>query len=351
MKYVYCTLFDKNYLIKGLVTVYSLIKCAKEYKIYVLALDDETEVILKSLNIDFLVVISLNDFLDEDYQQRKCEQSNTAFCWSCSANLLQYIFNVFQEMYCTYIDADLFFYEDPSCLIDEMIYANKSVQIMEHRFSLDEFGKRSLKYSGRFCVEFNTFKNTPEAMLVLNEWVGKVNKCCEETANGLVFGDQKYLDDWTKQYDCVHICENVFAGVAPWNIGQYRLEKNNLLLHRTTMKKGKLIFYHFHGIEMLPNGNVDIYAFRKHWIIDEELMKRLYKDYFKEILLMKKEMDEKFDKDFSLFKHRSILPRTLSDEIKLRFSQTYVKELRWNIEMRIKSVCMKDKDIFDLGRL
>lgn len=349
VKYVYCTLFDTNYIIKGIVMLLSLIQCSQDSKIYVLALDEETKKIISDYQFRNVIVINLSDFIDSASALKK-EKSNTEFCWSCSANLIRYVFDHYHEEYCTYIDADMYFYSDPSCLIDEMIENKKCVQIMEHRFTPDRYGKNCLKNFGRFCVEFNTFCNEKKSIEVLEDWIKKVNQCCMETADGTVFGDQKYLDDWPKQFDCINICTNIFAGVAPWNVGQYCMVKkeNNvpIIKHRSDKTIKPLIFYHFHGIEELEDGVVDIAVHRVHWNVDCQLVDCIYNQYFKELKKVQEQLLQKYGETINIFKRRVHVQKTFTSELRQRFSVHYFKNILWNIEMRVKAIKAGRKDIY-----
>ena len=60
----FCTLFDSNYLDKGLVLYDSMKTVMEEFKLYVLAMDDKCCDILKQLNLSNTVVISLQEFED-----------------------------------------------------------------------------------------------------------------------------------------------------------------------------------------------------------------------------------------------------------------------------------------------
>ena len=61
MKRYFCTLFDKNYLIKGLTMILSLKKFCKNSTFYVLCLDDKTKNILEKINIKSVVCLDLKE--------------------------------------------------------------------------------------------------------------------------------------------------------------------------------------------------------------------------------------------------------------------------------------------------
>ena len=65
MMYNYCTLFNSNYLTCGLAMYESLKKHGDEFHLYIFAFDNRSEKLLKKLNLEFVTVISLQEFEDE----------------------------------------------------------------------------------------------------------------------------------------------------------------------------------------------------------------------------------------------------------------------------------------------
>ena len=57
----FCTLFDKNYLIKGLTMILSLKKYCANSKFYVLCLDNKTKNIIEKINIKSVVCLDLKE--------------------------------------------------------------------------------------------------------------------------------------------------------------------------------------------------------------------------------------------------------------------------------------------------
>ena len=136
MTTVLCTLYNSLYLDKGLVLYDSLRECAKDFKLYVLCMDDKCYDVLSDLNLDRHIPIRLSDFEEGDYEllEAKANRPIGEYCWTCSSSFIRYILRKYNEPFCTYIDADMYFYSDPQILIDEMLLAGKSVMVTPHRF-------------------------------------------------------------------------------------------------------------------------------------------------------------------------------------------------------------------------
>jgi len=243
----YCTLFDSNYLTRGLGMYHSLIRNSPEAHLYIFAFDTLCASILNQLNLTHATIITLSEFETPQLLEIKKSRSAGEYCWTCTPSIIKHSIERYDLESCTYLDADLYFYSDPSVLIEEM--GNKSVLISEHRYTkLFDHSKRA----GVYCVQFMTFKNTDAGMTVLNWWQERCNEWCYNRYEDGKFGDQKYLDDWTTRFDCVHVMENEGGGVAPWNIQQYSIAKHEgsfTIENKKTGRKSSLIFYHFHKLQ------------------------------------------------------------------------------------------------------
>lgn len=298
LKLVFCTLFDSNYLDKGLAMYRSLSDTCENYDIYILAMDNLCESILNAYDYQNMTIINLQDFVHAmRLEEAKANRSRGEFCWTCSSHLIDYVLSYYNEEVCTYIDADLYFYSDPVCLIKEM--GGKTVQIVEHRFDNSLSGKTNISRSGRFCVEFNTFKKENKSIELLQWWEKQcVNNCSIHDKKSKVFGDQAYLNGW-ENYEYVSILKNLGGGVAPWNIAQYTLESDSkdgiTLKSRKTDSTFNLVFYHFHNISYLSSRTVSISVYQRAWRTDKKLVDAIYLPYLKKLDAIKNEVKEKFD--------------------------------------------------------
>ena len=128
------------------------------------------------------------------------------------------------------------------------------------------------------------FKNNEDGITALTWWRERCLEWCYARAEDGKFGDQKYLDDWTTRFKGVHVLQHRGGGVAPWNVQQFDIAKENNSMILVDKKSGKhypLVFYHFHGVKFYTGSFVsccapvyDISSVAKEWI---------YIPYFKKL--------------------------------------------------------------------
>lgn len=251
----YTTLFDSNYLSRGLLMYESLKSCTKDFHLYVFAFDELTFRIITGMKLDKVTAIPLQDFETPELKRVKKDRSTAEYCWTCTPSVISYIIEKYKVPECTYVDSDLYFYSDPSVLISELDLSGKNVLITEHRYSFVA-GLYAKKKSGKFCVQFMTFRNEESSLKVLERWRLQCIEWCFEKYEDGKFGDQKYLDEWPELYPNVHVMQNPGGGIAPWNIGNYSFHGLGIA-DRKTRKQVEPVFYHFQYVRSLGNGYYD----------------------------------------------------------------------------------------------
>lgn len=138
--------------------------------------------------------------------------------------------------------------------------------VTEHGYDT-EYNQESL--SGRFCVQFMTFKRG--GMDILDDW----DKCCREWCfdrfeNGK-FGDQRYLDGWSHKFpNRVHIYSSNYHFQAPWSNQNFKCEDS--------------IIWHFHSLKLIvvkkSYALIDCYG---GYILNTEINRKIYSLYLDEI--------------------------------------------------------------------
>jgi hypothetical protein len=274
-----------------------------DFHLFIFAFDDLTYDILKKLDLQYVTVISLNEFETTELLAVKNKRSKGEYCWTCTPSTISHILNNYKVDSCTYLDSDLFFYSDPAVLIQEMILHKRNVLITEHRFSpLAKIYEE--KRAGRFCVQFVTFSNEEDSLIILEKWKSQCIDWCYARHEQGKFGDQKYLDEWPEIYNNVHILKNLGGGIAPWNILQYRFMKHNNIITGVTLKNNItfiVVFYHFQYVKFIEADRFDI----GWYIISSEIRKLFYLQYIKSLHdreMMLHQLDSQYKTDFAKFK-------------------------------------------------
>lgn len=247
----FCTLFNGDYLLKGVAMLRSLAQFCENSHVFVLCMDEQTGKILTRLDLPRITCIPLAEIEDEDLLGAKKDRGFAEYCWTLSPCLPWHVLKENSHIdFITYLDADLLFYSPIEPLYEEI--GDSSISIIEHRFA-PRFHHHEV--NGRFCVEWVSFRRDDVGIACLSRWRNQcIEWCYYRLADGK-FGDQKYLDEWPEVYPSCHILQHPGAGVAPWNYGQYSFGKDDS--NQITVEGTPLIFYHFHQFQLLANGGFD----------------------------------------------------------------------------------------------
>lgn len=289
----FCTLFDSNYIDRGIVLYKSLEAVEKDFVLYVIAFDDESIQVLNDLKYNQMIVIPYYEFEDDVLLEAKNNRSKREYLWTCSGYSIKYVINRYALDMCTYIDSDLYFYSTPRVLIEEFLDSNQDVGIIGHNYSNHYENKYWEEHSGKYCVEFNTFKNNCNGRKVLEWWINACLECCTEVGDGIHFGDQKYLDEFTERFDGIYEYANPGAGVAPWNVDEYRAGTISGTVIRNEVQTN-LIFYHFHSLRIIDDEHINCCVFIRAGHHDKELIYNLYRPYATRLIDIRKKMKNQY---------------------------------------------------------
>lgn len=249
----FCTLYNINYLNKGLLMYQSLTKYCNNFKMYVLCLDDKVYDYWRAQNengtVNNVVPLALSD-VEKNMPELLTAKSNRSvieYYFTLSPCMPLYILNTFPEVdVITSLDADIYFFSSPEIIYDDL--KDYSVLITPHR--LTEALKAS-EVHGRYNVSFQVFKRDDVGLAVLNDWKDKCIEWCYDRLEDGKYADQKYLDTWIRDFKKVKEITHPGAGLAPWNIGDVKVKKDGDNLF---VSGQPVIYYHFHALRFLrPN--------------------------------------------------------------------------------------------------
>jgi len=284
---IYCTLFDKNYLLQGLSLYHSLLENEDSFKLYIFAFDDFTYDFFNNSIFDKIIIVKLFDFENADLLAVKTERTKGEYCWTCTPAIIKYVLEHYHEKECTYLDSDIYFFNSPKPIFEEN--KNYSIILTKHNYARLYNQER---ISGKYCVQFITFKNNTDGLEALNWWYERCLEWCFARFEDGKMGDQKYLDNWENRFNNVHIVTNIGAGLAPWNSIKYNINfKNGEIKLKYKNQIDDLIFFHFHNLR-IKEGYFDpgVYRIKK-------IIKKIYIPYIEKVRFIQ----NKYNLDDSYF--------------------------------------------------
>jgi hypothetical protein len=202
--------------------------------------------VLTQLNYDEIHLISLKDFENGDAELVKAKHNRSLieYYFTCTPSLPLFILANHPEVdLITYLDADLFFFNSPKAIFDEI--SDHSIAIIEHRFPAY---LNDAEVNGKYNVGWLTFRKDGAGLAALGWWREKCLEWCYERHDAGRWADQKYLDDWPTRFSGLLVLQHKGANLAPWNIGGYWLYWQ---ANQVYVEEDPLIFFHFHGFRQV----------------------------------------------------------------------------------------------------
>ena len=296
MDCIFCTLFDSNYLDKGITLYKSMQRSIPEFRLYVFAFDSRCYEVLKAEHYSNMIPISLEEFETPELLSVKKTRTRAEYCWTCSPWIIKHVLDNYNEKICTYIDADMEFFSSPQPIFDEMHKEGCSTIIVPHRFKDKKTEEEARDKQGLYCVEFNTFVNDKNGYEALNWWADKCLDWCFYTTPGTTewYGDQKYLNLFPELFNGVMICNHYGVGLAPWNIKlvEYAGVENNIPIIKViaTGEEYPIILFHFENVGFITPHILHVSSRTESL----DLHKTIYDGYVNRLLENRKYIENKY---------------------------------------------------------
>ena len=272
----FCTYFDSYYMLKGLGLYTSLERVSDDFHLFVMAFDQECFDKLKSLNLKHMTVELLSTIETSELLAVKPTRSRGEYCWTCGPSAIYHFLTKYELDTITYLDSDLMFMTDPSVVFQEV--GNSSVAITEQGI-----GDKEARTYGKYCVQYMTFRNDKDGLGALTWWRDSCIEWCFQKLEATRYADQKYLDEFPRRWDNVHVIENLGVGIAPWNMHRYEY-KDQSFTYRG--KEYPFVFFHFHGVKVEIIDNI-LHISSLHHELNTTLIEKFYRPYaelLKEVL-------------------------------------------------------------------
>jgi hypothetical protein len=287
VKHVYCTYFDHNYLPRALLMLQSLRSVDPETPIFILALSDLCETVLRRIVVPGVTIIPLSSLeaTFAELPRLKSERKRVEYFFTLTPFLPLHVFDTTDAQTVTYIDADLYFYADPRPMLASIGAA--SIAITPNRFSPEHAADAQY---GRFNVGWMTFQRDREGLACLVRYRDDCVAWCYDRVEDGRFADQGYLDTWPDRYASLSIIEHKGVNLAQWNVDNYTLQERD---GQISVDGDPLIFYHFHGIRCNPDGSFNLWLPRSG-AEGSAPLRCLYHPYMTQLIRCRAELHQEF---------------------------------------------------------
>jgi len=237
----YCTYFDRGFLPQGVALWRSLQQYEPDAVLWVLALDDDTARILRSIGGPSLRVTPLKELetADPPLTGVKAGRTRVEYYFTLSPCWPRHVLRAHPEIdRLTYLDADLFFFGSPQPVFDAM--GTGSVLFTAHRFP--EQLKAHYELHGIFNVGVLSWRRDASGLACLDWWRERCLEWCHERLEPGRYADQKYLDEWPRRFTGVVECRHPGVNLAPWNWMNHQYEFAEA---RCRVDDEPLVVFHF----------------------------------------------------------------------------------------------------------
>ena len=284
----YCSYSDVNYFSRFCVLLDSIRKYDSESIVFLLCLDSETFELAQDLAPKQVTLLNLEE-IEGRYPElldAKAGRTKMEYVFTLTPFLLRWVQEKTNDNdLAIYLDADLFFYESPESVIEEL--GPSEIGIIPHSYPSNI--AQSLRKYGLYNVGWVGFRNSQAGRQCLDWWASQCLEWCgDEPLNGK-YADQGYLDQFPNLFEGVKVLENREFNLAPWNTrGQVILTDSD---GRVTLgDHTPLTFFHFHGLKRFGKWMVTS-QLNYRSPASKSLVEHVYKPYLQALQTTERELE------------------------------------------------------------
>jgi len=281
----YCTLFDCNYIDRGLALYRTLERHCGEFRLHVLCLDAPTREALAALGLARaeLIDIATLEAEDPDLARARRDRGVVEYYFTCKPVLLAHVLRDATVGRVEYLDSDMAFFSDPAPL--ERALAGSSVALSPHRF---DAANAHLERCGRFNAGWVSVSGGDEGRRFVAWWRALCLEWCRLDVEPTRFGDQKYLDRVPGAFPAALAVSHPGVNLGPWNVGGSRIE---LTPQGVRVDGQALVFFHFHGTRRMLFNLHESGLYNYGVALTPAMRDGIYRPYLAELATCAKQLD------------------------------------------------------------
>ncbi len=271
-----------EYCYQGLVLYKSLVRHDKNFKLFIICLDNKMVQFLDNLQQSNLVPIDVRD-IEEAYEELleiKQVRDKREYAWTLKPSIVLYLFENFDYVdHVLWLDSDMQFLCSPEPLYDE--WSDLSILLSEQYYT-DAYEYLVSGY-GKFQAGFIGFRRNEDGIECLRWWQERCIEWCSDKADNGRWADQKYLDEFPQRFKGVGIVNNLGINLTPFTIYRVNTEQGKAVMKKNDglyIDDVRIILYHYYGLRFYNHNEYDLSCY---WMMfDEETIKLVYLPYIKE---------------------------------------------------------------------
>lgn len=278
----YYSVYSCEYMHKGLILYDSMKKHDKEFKFFLICLDEKTKAIFNKMKLSDLVVIDIKDIEAYDSEMARVRRwrEDKTYTWLVKPAAALYLFDKYHEIdHLLWLDGDTKFLSDPQPIYDE--WGNYSVLLTEEKFT-DEYFIYSELY-GFYNTGLMGFRKDNNALECIRYYREKLILCNFDDYKGS-WNDQLYVTDWPQRFNNIGVVKNAGINLTPF-ITYYRnfRDKGFLINKRGEefyLHNTKIVLYHFMAVKYINGNEYDLCRYVMDF--NEDTIRNIYIPYMKE---------------------------------------------------------------------
>lgn len=255
MKLYFSTIFDINYLSRGLLLLKTMREHHNDFSLFIVCLDEDVKAYFLKNKYEEVTLVTLSE-IENEYPQLlsvKATRKKVDYIFTLSPFYPSYILTKNPQIpFICSLDADQYFFG--SCESAFAALDQYSVLIMPHRFPER---LKAAETFGKYNVSFQIFKNNETGNSCLSLWRKQCLEWCKDELEDGKFADQKYLDGWPERFgNEVGEIKDIGIGLAPWNLEGNKIEIKNgeLLVGNQVLKLFHYQGLRFHSSKIIDSG-------------------------------------------------------------------------------------------------
>jgi len=270
----FCTHFSSTYIPQGVALLLSVRELYPDSKIWVMPLDDISQLTLSELNIENVKVLKINQApgLFANFEKFLLARTFAESIFSIKPQVIEYAMKESHEgELLFYLDADTFFFA-PLHLREN--FHEKSIFLSPHYFTAMSLGSAS---AGEFNAGLVGFRNNNFGRESIRYWSSLCEEWCSVKPQSGRYADQKYLEEirnkWSAEVEILEYGNNF----GTWSFAhalQVEIRNQDIYINQK-----KVTSFHFHGLKIsksLIRTGISMYG---QFPAEKKIKKMIYSRY------------------------------------------------------------------------